>query len=216
VSGWFTIVPKRSIRIKAKPVLKQARPTANSSQNVLVSVGSNEVSRWGDPTETIQKSRLALQDALRVEVVMSRLYHTPAFPAGAGPDFVNGVFSLRTSRDPAELLELLHALENAAGRVREQRWGPRTLDLDLLAYGDVVAPNLDVWTDWHDLDPDQQTEVAPDQLILPHPRLQDRAFVLVPLSDVAPTWVHPVLDLSVRDLLDAMPGEELADVVPLL
>jgi len=174
------------------------------------------VSRWGDRAETVQKSRLALQDALGVEVVMSRLYETQAFPPGSGPDFVNAVFSLQTSRAPEALLALMHDIEAQAGRERSERWGPRVLDLDLLAYGDVIAPDLAVWTTWHDLDPVAQTEAAPDQLILPHPRLQDRAFVLVPLSDVAPTWVHPVMDLSLQDLLDALPGVELADVVPLV
>lgn len=147
---------------------------------------------------------------------MSRLYQTPAFPAGAGPDFVNAVFALETTHAPADLLALMHDIEAQAGRERLLRWGPRVLDLDLLAIGDVIAPDLAVWTTWHDLDPAAQTESAPDQLILPHPRLQDRAFVLVPLSDVAPTWVHPVMDLSLQDLLDALPGDEIADVVPIV
>lgn len=156
-----------------------------------------------------------MENRLKTDVVMSRLYTTPAFPAGSGPDFVNAVFSLTTDIGPETLLTILHEIESEAGRVREKRWGPRTLDLDLLAYGDLILPDLDVWTDWHDLPPEQQTEVAPDRLVLPHPRMQDRAFVLVPLADVAPTWVHPVLDLGVDDLLDACLGEDLASIVPL-
>jgi 2-amino-4-hydroxy-6-hydroxymethyldihydropteridine diphosphokinase len=146
---------------------------------------------------------------------MSRLYQTPAFPPGAGDDFVNGAFILQSSGGATDLLAVLHDIEAEAGRVRDQRWGPRVLDLDLLAFGDVVAPDLAGWTKWHDLDQDAQTKLAPEELILPHPRMQDRAFVLVPLSDVAPTWVHPVLDLSVRDLLDALPGVDIASVVPM-
>lgn len=172
-------------------------------------------SRWGDAAETVQKSRLELQASLNSEVVMSRLYDTPAFPAGSGPNFVNAVFAVRTTQKPEAILALLHAIEEAAGRVRDVRWGPRTLDLDLLAYDDLIWPDLDVWTGWYDLSPEQQTQLVPDGLVLPHPRLQDRAFVLVPLVDIAPTWVHPVLELSAEDMLDACLGEDLAQVVAL-
>lgn len=146
---------------------------------------------------------------------MSRMYQTPAFPAGSGPNFVNAVFVIETDIAPEALLTLLHAIEEDAGRVRDVRWGPRTLDLDLLTCGDLIWPNIEIWTDWHDLVPEEQTKVAPDRLILPHPRMHERAFVLVPLADVEPTWTHPVLDLTVEDLMDACFGEDLADVVAL-
>lgn len=147
---------------------------------------------------------------------MSRMYQTPAFPVGSGPDFVNAAFALTAAVAPVDLLAILHDIETEAGRVRDIRWGPRVLDLDLLACDDLILPDLAVWTSWHDLDLPSQSQVAPDQLILPHPRMHERAFMLVPLADVAPTWVHPVLDLSVEDLLDACPGEELAAVVAII
>lgn len=195
--------------------MRQAHTKHEHSQKSLISVGSNLKSSWGDSTEAVQKSRLILQQSLKTDVVMSRLYSTPAFPAGSGPDFVNAVFAFEADIAPDALLTLLHNIEKEAERERNVRWGPRTLDLDLIACGDAILPDLAVWTDWYDLAPDRQTEVAPDRLILPHPRMHERAFVLVPLADVAPTWVHPVLELSVADMLDGCFGEDLASVVPL-
>ena len=91
----------------------------------------------------------------------------------------------------------------------------RTLDLDLIALGDLVLPDPATHAAWRALPPDLQKMRAPDALILPHPRVQDRAFVLVPLADVAPDWTHPVLGLTVTAMLAARPVAERTEVVPL-
>ena len=101
------------------------------------------------------------------------------------------------------------------GRVRTQRWGQRVIDLDLLAAGDRVLPDPATQRHWMDLPEDQQRRLAPDTLILPHPRLHQRAFVLVPLADVAPDWVHPVLGQSVAQMRDALDPAEVAQIRPL-
>lgn len=101
------------------------------------------------------------------------------------------------------------------GRTRGVRWGTRTLDLDLIACGDAVLPDLTTYLHWRDLPLEAQMQAAPQELILPHPRMQDRAFVLVPMADIAPDWVHPVLDRSVRQMLAALPAAACAEITPL-
>lgn len=91
----------------------------------------------------------------------------------------------------------------------------RTLDIDLLAMGDSVLPDAETQDRWRLLPMEQQVRATPDRLILPHPRLQDRAFVLVPLADVAPDWVHPRTGQSVRAMLAALPTEDRDAVKPL-
>jgi 2-amino-4-hydroxy-6-hydroxymethyldihydropteridine diphosphokinase len=150
-------------------------------------------------------------------VARSRFFRTPCFPAGAGPDYVNAACILQVSADlsPLAILARLHDVEETFGRRRAQRWGMRTLDLDLLAIGDSVLPDADTQNRWRTMPDADQTRLAPDQLILPHPRLQDRAFVLVPLADVAPDWRHPLLGLTVADMVSRLPAADRAAMVPI-
>ncbi|WP_417733826.1 2-amino-4-hydroxy-6-hydroxymethyldihydropteridine diphosphokinase [Roseovarius sp.] len=183
------------------------------NQQCLIAIGGNMPSAVGGPAETLR----AALDMLRREgadvVASSGLYSTPCFPAGVGPDYVNGAAVLDFAGGARDVLALLHRVEAAFGRERVRRWGQRTLDLDLIAVGNQVLPDPETFAIWHDLAPEVQTTAAPDQLILPHPRMQDRAFVLVPLADVAPEWVHPVLGKSVRQMLEALPQSDRDAVV---
>ena len=161
---------------------------------------------------------MAELDQAGARVLRARLlYRTPCFPAGAGPDYVNAAAVLAVPPDwgPQDLLDLLHRIEARHGRTRETRWAGRTLDIDLIAWGDSVLPDAATQGRWRDLPPEDQARQAPDRLILPHPRLQDRAFVLVPMADVAPDWQHPTLGLSVIEMLAALPAGEVAAVKPL-
>jgi len=183
----------------------------------LVAFGANLAFAAHRPEETISIAFKALADQGLPVARVSRFYRTPCFPLGAGPDYVNvaACLTLRQPIGPQEILTILHGVEDRFGRARQKRWAGRTLDIDLLAVDDSVRPDVETQTRWRNLGFRDQVRLAPDELILPHPRLQDRAFVLVPLADVAPDWVHPVLGLSVRQMLARRPAEEIASVTPM-
>jgi 2-amino-4-hydroxy-6-hydroxymethyldihydropteridine diphosphokinase len=147
---------------------------------------------------------------------VSRFFRTPAFPAGSGPDFVNACAAVDPGgRDPEAVLAVLHGIEADLGRVRLTRWGARVIDLDLLAMGDAILPDPATEAEWRNLPPETQAQVAPDRLILPHPRLSERGFVLIPLADIAPLWRHPATGQSVAAMAKALPEAEKAQIWPL-
>ncbi len=100
--------------------------------------------------------------------------------------FINGALLCETTLMPEELLGVVRGIENDFGRLRKIRWGPRTLDLDILAF-------------------DDESMELPD-LTVPHPRLHERRFVLLPLAEIVPSWTHPVLKLSIPEMLDRICG----------
>lgn len=112
------------------------------------------------------------------------------------------------------MLRELHRIEACFGRSRADgvRWQARPLDLDLIACGDLVLPDAKTQTEWRDLPPDQQSRIAPEQLILPHPRMQDRGFVLAPLAEIAPDWRHPLTGQTVVQMLAALDPADWADM----
>lgn len=186
-----------------------------SGGNILVAVGANLPSGDNSPLQTVQGVRFPLEERGWRYLAGSRCYRNPAWPPGSGaPDYVNAVVMLEGSGSPADLLDDLHAIEAEAGRVRAQRYLARTLDLDLIAWGSAVLPDADRVTRLIEATGPQR-DVAPDRLILPHPRMHERAFVLVPLAEIAPAWRHPILDRTARELRDALPAEDLAALTPL-
>ena len=162
---------------------------------ILVAIGANLPGPDGAPAiETCRRAAAALDTlpGLRLRA-LSRWFATAPVPPTPGvPDYVNGVALLAPRRgaaapDPAALLAALQAIEAEFGRVRPYPNAPRTLDLDLLELGGLVR-------------------AGPDP-VLPHPRMQDRGFVLAPLCDIAPGWVHPVLGVTAAELLAALPPQ---------
>jgi 2-amino-4-hydroxy-6-hydroxymethyldihydropteridine diphosphokinase len=182
----------------------------------LVALGANLPFDGQDPGETLRAAVAALAEEGLPVLALSRFFATPCFPPGAGPDYVNAAAILDRGEviDLASILARLHRVEARFGRKRVQRWGMRTLDIDLLAMGDSVLPDAATQDHWRLLAPEAQIRTTPDQLILPHPRLQDRAFVLVPLADIAPDWPHPRTGLTVRQMLEALPQEDRDAVKP--
>lgn len=156
---------------------------------ILVAIGANLPGPHGEhPLASCRAAAEALRSlpGLRVQAVSSWYATAPQPPSGQ-PDYINGVARLEGEADPAWLLARLHAIEAMAGRQRGERNAPRTLDLDLI--------------DRHGLLRDAPAPV------LPHPRAHERAFVLVPLADVAPEWVHPRLGRTVGSLIAELPPQ---------
>lgn len=187
-----------------------------AADQLMIAIGANLPIGPQPALATLQRAAQALGSA-GLCLTFSKYYATPCFPAGAGPDYVNAAAAgpIPEGWDAARVLALLHRIEDDFGRKREQRWGMRTLDLDLVAFGDSVLPDAATQTRWRTLDAATQASAAPDRLILPHPRLQDRAFVLVPLADVAPDWRHPLLGLTTLEMLAALPAADREQVVPI-
>lgn len=193
----------------------QDNPCHTNVSHPLIALGANVASDSGGPEDSIRLALSLLAEAGVKPNVVSRLFRSPSFPAGSGPDFVNAAAALMCELPPTETLSLLHEIEERLGRVRRGRWGPRVIDLDLLACGDAILPDKQSFDEWADLSLEQQTQIAPDRLILPHPRIQDRAFVLIPLADIAPEWKHPVLRQTVREMIENLPMRDRDQIIPL-
>jgi 2-amino-4-hydroxy-6-hydroxymethyldihydropteridine diphosphokinase len=186
-----------------------------AKNRAVLAFGGNLPSSIGPVVETISAALLQLLTCGIKVIVQSRYFETPCFPVGAGPDYVNLVTVVSTSYSPEVLLEKLHEIEAQFGRARDARWAGRTLDIDILSYGDRVVPDVETYRLWVDLPLEGQMNRAPDHLVLPHPRLQDRGFVLIPLCDVWPEWTHPVSGKTAQMLCDALPISETKGIKPL-
>jgi len=148
------------------------------AERVFISIGSN----IGDRVENCLRAERLLASSGKAEVIRrSRLYETEPWGVKGQPAFINSVVEVATGLAPGELLAFLKSIEAGIGRTPSPRWGERVIDLDILFYGGVV--------------------VSEDGLSVPHPRLHERAFVLAPLADIAPDFIHPVLNKSVKEML---------------
>jgi 2-amino-4-hydroxy-6-hydroxymethyldihydropteridine diphosphokinase len=156
---------------------------------ILIALGANlEHPEHGSPRATLEAALAALEARGLRTLQRSRWYQSAAWPASDQPDYVNGAALVDCDLGPEALLEVLHEVEANLGRVRGEANAARTADLDLLAYH-------------------QEVRDEPDGLVLPHPRLQDRVFVLLPLMEVAPGWRHPVTGQSVAEMARALPPD---------
>lgn len=148
----------------------------------LLAIGANIPGAWGGSRETLTRLPAELS-ALGIEVVAaSALYTTAPIGPVEQPEFLNGALRVLTGLAPLGLLAVLKALERSAGRTEGVRWGPRPLDIDIIAYG-------------------ERRIAVPGRLMVPHPGLAERDFVLRPLADVAPGWRHPVTGATVAEML---------------
>ncbi|SLN21606.1 2-amino-4-hydroxy-6-hydroxymethyldihydropteridinepyrophosphokinase [Roseivivax jejudonensis] len=189
----------------------------NFEQDILIALGSNLPGPHETSAEALRAALVALCGEGLALRRLSRFYANPAIPKGSGPDFVNAVAALAApgKGSPGDVLAALHSVEARLGRTRSTRWAARVIDLDLIAVGETLLPDAAVQADWRALSADAQRAATPAELILPHPRMQDRAFVLGPLAEIAPGWRHPGTGARVEDMLAALPPEALRDVAPI-
>jgi dihydroneopterin aldolase/2-amino-4-hydroxy-6-hydroxymethyldihydropteridine diphosphokinase len=149
--------------------------------SAYIALGSN----IGDREAHLNAAVAGLNNLSGCRVVrVSKFIDTEPYGYTGQDNFLNGCLELETLLGPLELLEMLHQIENSAGRVRDARWGPRTLDLDILFYDDTV--------------------MSTDGLRIPHIEAHKRDFVLIPLNEIAPNLLHPILGKTVREMLEEL------------
>ena len=150
--------------------------------DVYIGIGGNLVADgYPDLHAALEDAISDLSNSVDI-VAVSPWYVTAPVPVSDQPDFLNAVVHIQTDLSPHSVLESLHAVEMRFGRVRNVRNAARKLDLDILAYGPVV--------------------IDEDKLTVPHPRISERAFVLLPWCDLAPDWCHPLLKKTIRQLAE--------------
>ena len=157
---------------------------------ILIGIGANLPSpRHGEPRETCEAALGAMAGAGIGITGRSRWYRSAPVPLSSQPWYVNGVARADTALTPALLMAALRGIETDFGRTRGEPNEARILDLDILAYGDTVSGGV----------------------VLPHPRLHERAFVLLPMRELAPDWLHPVSGRTIDALIAALPPDQTAE-----
>jgi 2-amino-4-hydroxy-6-hydroxymethyldihydropteridine diphosphokinase len=147
------------------------------NNGIFLLLGTN----LGDRSQHLAMARAQIEAKAGQIVRSSAIYQTAAWGKTDQPDFYNQVIEIESILSPDDLLRTTSAIEEAMGRVRTETWGARTMDIDILLYGDVI--------------------VEREQLTIPHPRMNSRRFTLIPLAEIAPEVIHPVEQKTIRELL---------------
>ncbi len=155
---------------------------------IYLGLGANVPGKYGPPEKAIQAALDEIGADPEIEVVAaSSIWHSAPVPLSNQPWFANAVCAVKTYLPPGALLARLKKIEQNAGREERERNAPRVLDLDIIAYGKFIAM---------------------DAPILPHPRMHERAFVLYPLQEITPDWLHPALEIPLSELIETLPQDQ--------
>lgn len=157
---------------------------------IIIALGANLPSQYGQPDETLAAAVRALAGRGLKIMGESSVWLTAPVPISDQPWYHNAVVAVETAMSPYGLLEVLQDIENEFGRVRTVRNAPRVIDLDLVAYNDQILDK--------------------PELIVPHPRMHQRAFVLLPLQEIAPDWTHPLTGAQLLAMIAAIPEDQQA------
>ena len=167
---------------------------------ILIGLGANLPSiKYATPLETLdacvkELGRFGLQVVKR-----SRWYKSAPVPMSDQPWYINGVVSIQTDKSARDVLKTLLEIENHFGRVRTEANAPRALDLDLIAYHDQII--------------EDEGNIEDKPFCVPHPRMHERAFVLLPIQDIDPTWVHPKNKRILKELVDLLPKDQIIEAI---
>lgn len=167
---------------KTNPTASPQPPAINRSTAYL-HIGSNVGDRLGN----LLKAKFSIQRKIGHIQILSQVYETEAWGKTDQAAFFNQVLLVRTEMTAHQVLDTIHEIENQLGRERNEHWGPRTIDIDILFFENEITNTK--------------------KLTLPHPRLHERNFVLVPLEEIAPDFIHPVLNKSVKELQESCPDK---------
>ncbi len=159
---------------------------------IIIALGSNVSGPWGSPSETLDRAVEEMANRGADVIARSSWIETKPYGMTDQPVFVNGAVHIETRFSPEGLLQMLQQVEISAGRKRREKWGPRTLDLDIIAYDNVILKGADNKSD----------------LTLPHVDLHNRSFVLLPINELDPLWQHPVSGKTAAQILDELANNE--------
>lgn len=161
-----------------------------ASGQVFLLLGSN----LGDRPQVLAAVREMIAEQAGSIVNQSAIYETEPWGITDQPAFLNQVIEITTSLLPEDLLRIILNIEHDLGRIRYERWGARVIDIDILYFGQTIMDSA--------------------RLTLPHPRIQDRRFVLAPLAEIAPDFIHPVLQKTTSKLLEQCPDTSAVSKIP--
>lgn len=147
------------------------------NNGIFLLLGSN----LGDRSEHLATARALIESKAGKIIKTSAIYQTAAWGKTDQPDFYNQVIEIETILSPDDLLKTTLGIEVDMGRVRTETWGARTIDIDILLYSDIIVEH--------------------EHLIIPHPRMNNRKFTLIPLAEIAPGVIHPITQKTIRELL---------------
>ena len=154
------------------------------SGGVYIGLGANLAREGSTPAQTLEAAANELHKLAGPVIARSSFWTSPAWPDPKDPAYTNAVIELDTDLSPERLLNIMQGIENVFGRVREKRWASRTVDLDIIDFRGL--------------------ERSDERLDLPHPRAFERAFVLLPLAEIAPDWIDPATGRHIKDLVAAL------------